>query len=72
MQRLEVDLGLLERSDKKQRAALVLEKKILGVAARNLAAQELALLNREQGRMLHGGVPNAQPIEESEQIVWTG
>src|SRR5207342_3291389 len=54
MQRFELDRGILERGHEKERAALVLEKQVLGVATRNLSAQAAAFLNREQRRMAHG------------------
>ena len=51
VQRLEVDRGVLQRGDQKKRALLVLEEQVLGVAAGDLAAQRLRLLDREQRRM---------------------
>src|SRR5207302_10415151 len=72
MQPFELDLGILERRDQIERAALVLEKKILGVAARDLTAQALALLDREQRRMAHGRVADSQPVEKGEQVIGAG
>ena len=41
VQRLELDCGVLERRDQVERALLVLQEQVLGVAARDHAAQGL-------------------------------
>ena len=54
VQRLHVDLGVLLGDDQEDLVLLVLEEEVLGVAAGDLAAQRLALLDGEERRMLDG------------------
>ena len=72
MQRFELDRRVLQRDHEKQRALLVLEEQVLGVPAGNRAAQRLRLLDREQRRMRHGRVRDAEAVEEGEQVVGRG
>src|SRR5262245_50263274 len=72
MQRLELDCGILQRRYQVEGALFVLQEQVLGVAARDLAAQRLRLFDREQGWVAHGRVGNAEPVEEREQVVGGG
>src|SRR5262249_62125912 len=72
MQRLELDCGILQRRHQVEGALFVLQEQVLGVAAWDLAAQRLRLLDREQGGVAHGPVGNTEPVEEREQVVWGG
>src|SRR5215813_8780470 len=69
VQRFEFNFGVLERGDQVERAALVPEEQVLGVAACNLSAQGAALLDGEQWRMVDGRVPNPQLVEIGKQLV---
>ncbi len=51
------------------RALLVAQEQVLRVPARNLAAQRPRLLDREQRRMRHGRVGDAEPVEKGEKVV---
>src|SRR5262245_46904341 len=68
MQRFELDHRVLERGDEVERALLVPEEQILGMAAGNSAAQRLRLLDSEQRRMRHRAVRDLQAVEEGEEI----
>ena len=72
MQRLELDHGIFERYHQEYGVALVLEQKILAVAARQRPAQAPRLLDGEQRRVRHGRVRDAEPVEEGEKIVGGG
>jgi hypothetical protein len=68
VQALQGDRRILQRHDQIEVAALVAQEQVLGVASRDLAAQRLRLVDGEQRRMGHGGVRDAEPIEQSEQV----
>ena len=53
--------------DQEQRALLVLQEQVLGVPAGDLSAQRLRLLDREQRRMGHGAMGDAQPVEKAQE-----
>jgi hypothetical protein len=69
---LELDRAVLGTDDEPELIPLVLEKEILDVAAGNLAAQRLRLLDGEDGRVLgrQGGDPEF--AQASEQILRGG
>src|SRR5262249_51639222 len=68
VQGFELDRRVLERGDEEERALLVAQEEVLGVATRNLAAQRLRLPDREEGRMRHGAVRDTELIEQREQV----
>src|SRR5262249_22983986 len=68
MQPLELDPGVFQRGYQEQGALFVLEKQVLGVAARNLPAQRTRLLNREQRRVFHGSVNDAESVKKCKQV----
>ena len=69
MQRFKLDRSVLRRHHQKQRAFLVAQEQVLGVAAGHLAAQRAGLLDGEHRRMAHSLVGNAETIQISEQFV---
>ena len=68
-QRLEVDPGCAQCDDEEQLAAGVLQKQVLGVAARQVALELGALGNREYGTVLGGARGDAERGEPIEQIL---
>ena len=68
MQRLQLDRGVLQRGDEEQRALLVAQEQVLGVAAGNAAAQAPRLLDREQRRMADRRVRDAEAVEGGEKL----
>jgi hypothetical protein len=72
VQRLQLDGGVLQRGDEEQRALLVAEKQVLGVAAGDAAAQAPRLLDREQRRMADRRVRDAEAVEGGEKLVGRG
>ena len=69
VQRFQLDRGVLERAHQEQRALLVAQEQVLGVAARDLAAQRPRFLDREQRRVRHRCMGDAEPVEIGEQVV---
>jgi hypothetical protein len=55
----------LERRHQVERALLVLQEQVLGVAARDLPAQGLGFLDREQRRVAHGRMRDCEPVEKA-------
>ena len=68
VQRFEVDGGILERGDQERCAFLVSQEQVLGVGARDRAAQRARLLHREQRGMGDGGMRDAEPVEKGEEV----
>ena len=60
VQVLQVDGRFLGRDHQEERVLLVLEEQVLGVGARNLAAERLRLLDGEERRMLDRGGGDAE------------
>ena len=68
VQRFELDCGVLERRDEEQRAFLVLQEQVLGMATRDGAAQGLRLLHGVQRRMRHRRVGDPKAVEGGDQV----
>src|SRR5262245_29789065 len=68
MQLLELDPGVFQCGHQEQGALFVLEKQVLGVAARNLSAQRTRLHNREQWRVFHRRMGDAESVEKCKQV----
>src|SRR5205809_7446737 len=59
---------MFEGDHQEERTLLVPEKQVLGVHARNRAAQGLCLLDREQWRMAHGAMQDAELVQIGEEV----
>ena len=68
MHPLEVDRCLFAQDEQEKAAFLVLDEQVFGVAARNVAAQNPRILNREQRRMIDGLGLDAERGQIGEQI----
>ncbi len=69
VQALEVDIGVFQRHHQVKLVFLVAQEQVLGMAARNLPAQSARLLDREQRRMLHRRMRDAEAVEIGKELV---
>jgi hypothetical protein len=67
VQALEIDHGILDRSDEEELSLLVLQEQVLGVRAGNGPAQFLRLIDGEQGRMADCFMGDAKRIQGGKQ-----
>ena len=72
MHALEIDRRILQRADEKHAFALVAQKQVLRVRARDRSAQPARVGDGEERRMPHGRVLDAEPVEKSEEVVGGG